>query len=72
MSNNNDIVTLDGGKYSVQLHKDGEIIALRHGEKWRDCTGDNLIYYLTESIIKLIAENQKLNDELQQVCDTYS
>ncbi len=38
-------VTLDNGKYCITM-KDNKITATRHGEPWRDLTGDNLMYYL--------------------------
>ncbi len=40
-------VDVDNGKYTVIIdNKTGGLSALRHGEKWRDCCGDNLIYFL--------------------------
>jgi len=46
-------IQLDGGKYQILAdEKDGfnNFRALRHGEKWRDLTGDNLIYWLCQEI----------------------
>ena len=34
------------------------LCALRHGERWRDCTGDNLIF-------SLATEVQNLRDQLE-------
>jgi len=48
------------GKYTVVLHTNGSVSALRYGEEWRDCTGDNLIYWLT---IELEEARKKLTDE---------
>ena len=43
-------ITLEGGKYVVQ-HKNGaEFEAFRHGEKWRDLTGDGLVLALVQRI----------------------
>ena len=39
-------VDVDGGKYTVVIPNTGSVTALRHGEPWRDCCGDNLIFHL--------------------------
>lgn len=41
----------DNGKYTV-VSEDGtgKQYALRHGEPWRDLTGDNLIYWMMVEI----------------------
>lgn len=45
---------LDAGKYTVIFdEKTGELYALRYGEKWRDLSGDNLIYYMLCEIEEL-------------------
>lgn len=41
--------TFDGGKYTV-IQEPGKMTALRHGEPWRDLTGDNLIYWMMVEI----------------------
>lgn len=46
-------ISLDNGKYEVILDPAGGIKALRYGEEWRDCTGDNLIYWMAVEILKL-------------------
>ena len=46
MNDNHLEVTIDNGKYKVVMSKKGNLKALRHGEEWRDCCGDNLIYQL--------------------------
>jgi hypothetical protein len=47
-------IKLDGSKYEILAdEKDGfftNFRALRRGEKWRDLTGDNLIYWLCQEI----------------------
>ncbi len=40
----------EDGKYEIRRTAEGRMIALRHGEEWRDLTGDNLIFALTESV----------------------
>ncbi len=42
-------VTVADGKYRVVMDVDG-LRALRYGEPWRDCVGDNLIYYLASTV----------------------
>jgi hypothetical protein len=39
--------------------------ALRHGEEWRNLTGDNLMLDMFFMIEQLQEENQKLKDRLQ-------
>lgn len=36
---------LDNGKYIVTM-EDNKVTATRHGEPWRDLTGDNLVFHL--------------------------
>ena len=38
-------IDVDSGKYTVVIDG-GSLTALRHGEPWRDLTGDKLIYWL--------------------------
>ena len=45
----------DDGKYAV-ISENGRQQALRHGEPWRDLTGDNLIYWMMVEIERLRAE----------------
>lgn len=51
-------VTVDDGKYEVIIEAEGGIKVLRHGEEWRDCTGDNLVYWLA---VELAEAKLKLN-----------
>lgn len=53
---------LDNGKYTYLRYKHGGQEALRHGEKWRNLTGDNLIYFMG----CLIEEQAKRSRELEQ------
>lgn len=57
-----DRIELDNNKYTVIRTDTGLIYAERHGEYWRDLTGDNLIFFMIEEILKLrsiIDENKK-------------
>lgn len=48
-------VSVCGGKYKVLQDCKGKVSALRHGEAWRDCTGDGLILALAQEIVSLKA-----------------
>jgi len=53
------------GKYTVVLNnKQGTFRALRYGEEWRDCCGDNLIYWLAVEL----DDARKEIMELQEKC----
>lgn len=43
-------IKLDNGKYTIIQKENGSLEALRHGERWRDLTGDNLIFYMAHTI----------------------
>ncbi len=43
------------GKYTVVSDGAGWLHALRNGEQWRDCTGDNLICMMAHAIESLRA-----------------
>lgn len=44
------------GKYTVIQTKKGALHALRNGEEWRDCVGDNLILSMAQEIERLRAQ----------------
>jgi len=46
-------------KYTVCQDRDGRVYALRYGEKWRDCIGDNLILAMAQKIEELQEINSK-------------
>jgi hypothetical protein len=46
------LVEVADGKYTVKTTRRG-LVALRYGESWRDCTGDNLIYSLAAEVDRL-------------------
>jgi len=43
-------VTVGHGKYTVVFTSQGNLEALRYGEKWRDCIGDGLILGLAQDL----------------------
>ena len=47
------------GKYTV-IFGDGNLQALRYGAYWRDCCGDNLIYWLAVELNDARKEITKL------------
>jgi hypothetical protein len=60
-------VSVDNGKYTVQQDDKGNLTALRHGEEWRDCCGDNLIGCLASEVEAL---REKIDTALE--CLGYS
>lgn len=54
------VVTFADGKYSYHFYKDGSSQLLRHGEPWRDTTGD-------KALLAIIQEY----DELREKCLGY-
>jgi hypothetical protein len=52
-------VNVDDGKYTVILG-DNNLRALRYGEEWRDCCGDNLIFYLASELDEARKEINRL------------
>ncbi len=47
-----ELFSSDDGKYRI-IRQGRRVVALRHGERWRELTGDNLIAVLLERIEKL-------------------
>lgn len=58
-------VDVDGGKYTVVQEPDGRLHALRYGQPWRDCVGDNLIFNLAFELDA--ARNKPLNKEMESI-----
>lgn len=56
-------IKLDDGKYTYILN-DKEHKALRHGEEWRDLTGDNLILNMGFEIESLRTQLAKANERV--------
>lgn len=55
--NEDKAIELDDGKYKVVLKDDGCIYVYRYDEFWRDCTGDNLIYWLAATLDKELSSH---------------
>ena len=53
-------INLSEGKYTY-IFEEGKQYALRHGEPWRDLTGDNFVYWMA----CLIQELQKKIEVLE-------
>ena len=56
-----DVLSVTVDEYTVTQTKKGELLALRHGEIWRDCVGDNLILALAQEVERL-REKLELTD----------
>jgi hypothetical protein len=52
-------------QYEV-LFENGHLEVLRNGQKWRDCTGDNLLLCLTYAIEDLRERVAELEQELAE------
>jgi hypothetical protein len=50
--------------YTVIMDVDGRLFALRNGETWRDCLGDNLIYSLAQELHDVRQRAVKLESDL--------
>lgn len=62
---NEERIDICDGKYTVILIDNGKRFqALRHGEEWRDLTGDGLVLAMFQRIQELTKENSRLEDEL--------
>jgi len=48
-----ELLWVKAGEYEVVMRHDGYLRALRHGEEWRDCVGDNLVLALAEEVQRL-------------------
>jgi len=58
---------LEDGKYEYEFTEDGRQLIKRHGEAWRDETGDGFIYAMACEIENLYEILDKLDDVLP--CD---
>jgi hypothetical protein len=48
--------SFENGKYVVEDHDDGSVLAKRYGEPWKDFTGDKLFYLMLARIEELEQE----------------
>lgn len=56
-------IILEDGKYTV-LHENGiNLRALRHGEPWRELTGDGLVLAMAQRIEELQEQLQAIESE---------
>jgi hypothetical protein len=62
-------VSIENGKYTVIQEATGRLHALRYGEPWRDCVGDNVIFHLAHYVANLrkLAEDAVIAEESQYV-----
>ncbi|MFV1943462.1 hypothetical protein VPH49_21860 [Pseudomonas luteola] len=65
-------IELENGKYTV-VHDNGDNFhALRHGEPWRNLTGDSLVLAMTDRIADLEAHIRKTVYELDKLSEAQS
>lgn len=63
-------IVLDDGKYEVRTEQKGsrvEFYALRYGGRWRELTGDNLVYDMFCRIRNLESESLKLRVKVKEL-----
>jgi hypothetical protein len=65
------IVHVADMKYSVILHDDGTMEALRYEEPWRDLTGDKLVYNLAYELNQVRQTLQQLRTLHSEVNDIF-
>lgn len=61
-------VTLDNGKYTIVQDASGRTMVLRHGDEWRDVTGDNVILAAGYEIDRLRAGGCARDQRSTQFC----
>lgn len=57
-------IDLEDGKYTLLLHSDGRLEALRYGEPWRDLCGDKLVLCLVQRVQALESKVEDLHNEV--------
>lgn len=62
-------VSVNNDKYRVRMAEGGGLHALRYGKEWRDCVGDNLIYWLAVELQEARNTIEKLEEKNQQILD---
>lgn len=60
-------IKLENGKYEWRLHDNYSSDILRHGELWKDTTGDNFILAAMQEIVNLREELDKIYEVLEQL-----
>lgn len=64
--NDQEVVSVNDGKYSVVMGTNGSLKALRYGEPWRDLTGDNLVYWLAVELREARLRIEELMDDCRE------
>ena len=57
-------IDLENGKYTYVFEDSGRQYALRHGESWRDLTGDKFVFCLAYRVHELEEEVAQLKARL--------
>ncbi|BAS11817.1 hypothetical protein AHiyo8_01200 [Arthrobacter sp. Hiyo8] len=73
-TNDSNTVVIENGKYAVTGIETGRLEALRHGEPWRELTGDKLVLGLAQEIQELreqLAAKDKLMRDLGLIQDNF-
>lgn len=62
-------VEIENGKYTVIQDASGRLHALRYGQEWRDCVGDNLIFHLAHYVndLRKLADDAITAEESQYI-----
>ncbi len=57
-------VTVENGKYTVQMDAQGNLTALRHGKPWRELAGDKLVLALANEVDNLRAQIEVMTGQI--------
>ncbi len=60
-------VSVDWGKYEYFLDKNGVSYCNRYGKKWRDTTGDKLIYCLALELKEAREKLEKIKKQVEKL-----
>lgn len=63
---------LEDGKYEIRRHDNGSMDALRHGEPWRDLTGDKLIGAMFDEIENRVPRSARGQDPAEEATGVYA
>lgn len=64
-------ITLEDGKYTLIVGC-GTLQALRHGEPWRDLTGDKLVGALADTLLEQQENNRAAAKMLEEVVESWA
>lgn len=66
-------IELEDGKYTILHHEEhGGLTVLRHGEPWRNETGDKLMLAMTHHILELESELEEMKETYEGAIITKS